>query len=110
MTLGHDDGLRVKRPSGISPASIVREGKDRPELFFLRGQVPPAEGIGAPGRPGPGHPPGSGGRPSEPQGGRPDVNPGGVPRHPRDLQHRRQALHHLRRQGDRRRGSGRAAP
>ena len=52
MTLGHDDGLRVKRPSGISPASIVRGGKDRPELFFLRGQVPPAEGIGAPGRPG----------------------------------------------------------
>ena len=52
MTLGHDDGLRVKRPSGISPTSIVREGKDRPELFFLRGQVPPAEGIGAPGRPG----------------------------------------------------------
>ena len=44
MTLGHDDGLRVKRPSGISPASIVREGKDRPELFFLRGQVPPAKG------------------------------------------------------------------
>jgi hypothetical protein len=26
---------------GISPASIVREGKDRPELFFLRSQVPP---------------------------------------------------------------------
>ena len=48
MTLGQDDGLRVKRPSGISPASIVREGKDRPELFFLRSQVPPAEGIGAP--------------------------------------------------------------
>ena len=52
MTLGHDDGLRVKRPSGISPASIVREGKDRPELFFPRSQVPPAEGIGAPVRPG----------------------------------------------------------
>jgi hypothetical protein len=49
MTLGHDDGLRVvKRPSGISPASIVREGKDRPELFLLRSQVPPAEGIEAP--------------------------------------------------------------
>ena len=40
--------LRVKRSSGISPASIVREGKDRPELFFLQSQVPPAEGIGAP--------------------------------------------------------------
>ena len=26
MTLGHDDGLRVKRPSGISPPSIVRGG------------------------------------------------------------------------------------
>ena len=45
MTLGHDDGLRVKRPSGISPPSIVRGGKDRPELFFLRSQVPPAEGM-----------------------------------------------------------------
>ena len=45
MTLGHDDGLRVKRPSGISPLSIVRGGKDRPELVFLRSQVPPAEGM-----------------------------------------------------------------
>ena len=45
MTLGHDDGLRVKRPSGISPPSIVRGGEDRPELFFLRSQVPPAEGM-----------------------------------------------------------------